>query len=150
MAAVNKAIILGNLGSDPEVRSLPSGQAVAEFSVATNRKWNDRDGNRQEETEWHNVVCFGRQAEIAGQYLSKGSKVFIEGRLKTDKWEDRDTGKTMYKTRIVAFNFQMLGGSRDSSGGGYSGGSGGGQTSFGGDSSGFGGDGGGFDDDIPF
>ena len=114
---VNKAIIVGNLGRDPEVRSTPSGQTVAKFSVATTRRWNNRDGERQEQTEWHNIVCWGRQAEIAGQYLHKGKQVYVEGRLQTDSWEDRETGKKMYRTEIVCETFQMLGSRGDSGGG---------------------------------
>jgi single-strand DNA-binding protein len=126
---LNKVMLIGNLGRDPEIRSTPSGQTVATFSVATNRKWKDRDGNRQEETEWHNIDVWGRQAEIAGQYLRRGSKVFIEGRIKTESWDDRETGAKRYKTKIVCENFKMLdsrgaGGSDFSSGepaaGGYS------------------------------
>ena len=123
---VNKVILIGNLGRDPEVRSTPSGTPVAEFSVATTRRWNDRDGNRQEETEWHNIVCWGRQAEIAGQFLSKGKQVYIEGRLQTDSWEDKESGKKMYRTKINCNNFQMLGRKGDSGGGGGSGRGGGG------------------------
>lgn len=106
---VNKAIIVGNLGRDPELRSTPSGQTLAKFSVATTRKWRDRDGNLQEQTEWHNIVCWGRQAEVAGQYLTRGKQVYVEGRLQTDSWEDKETGKKMYRTEIVCDNFQMLG-----------------------------------------
>lgn len=106
---VNKVILVGNLGRDPEVRTTPSGQPVATFSVATNRRWKDRDGNRQEQTEWHNIVCWGRQAEIAGQYLTKGKQIFVEGRLQTRSWDDRETGEKKYKTEIVCDNFQMLG-----------------------------------------
>lgn len=139
---VNKAIIVGNLGRDPEVRSTPSGQTVAKFSVATTRKWTNREGERQENTEWHNVVCWGRQAEIAGQYLHKGKQVYIEGRLQTDSWEDRETGKKMYRTEIVCDNFQMLG-SRGDSGGGPSRPQNTGSYDAGSS-------GGGEDDDIPF
>ncbi|HVS01767.1 MAG TPA: single-stranded DNA-binding protein [Thermoanaerobaculia bacterium] len=106
---VNKVILVGNLGRDPEIRSLPSGQAVANFSLATNRKYKDRDGNRQEQTEWHNVVCFGRQAEIAGQYLTKGKQIYVEGRLQTRSWDDRESGKKVYRTEVIVDNFQMLG-----------------------------------------
>ena len=106
---VNKAILVGNLGRDPEIRTTPSGQSVAKFSLATTSRWKDRDGNRQERTEWHNIVCWGRQAEIAGQYLTKGRQIYVEGRLQTDSWEDRETGKKMYRTEIVCDNFQMLG-----------------------------------------
>ena len=104
---VNKVILVGNLGRDPEIRSLPSGQPVASFSVATSRRYKDRDGNRQEQTEWHNIVCFGKQAEIAGQYLTKGKQVYVEGRLQTRSWE-RD-GQKHFRTEIVCDNFQMLG-----------------------------------------
>lgn len=106
---LNKVMIIGNLGRDPEVRSTASGQPVADFSVATTRKWRDRDGNRQEQTEWHNVVCWGKQAEIAGQYLRKGKQVFIEGRLQTRSWDDKNSGEKRYKTEIIVENFQMLG-----------------------------------------
>lgn len=106
---VNKVILVGNLGRDPELRSTPSGQQVASFSLATSRKWKDRDGNRQEQTEWHNIVCWGRQAEIAGQYLTKGRQIFVEGRIQTQSWEDRQSGEKKYRTEIVCENFQMLG-----------------------------------------
>src|SRR4051794_18623615 len=122
---VNKVILVGNLGRDPEVRSLPSGQPVASFGVATSRRWKDRDGNRQEQTEWHNVVCFGKQAEIAGQYLTKGKQVFVEGRIQTRSWDDKNSGEKKYRTEIVCENFQMLGG-RGGEGGGRGGGAGGG------------------------
>ena len=115
---VNKVILIGNLGRDPEVRSTPSGQPVATFSVATNRRWKTRDGERREETEWHNVECWGRQAEVAGQYLRKGSKLFVEGRIKTDSWDDRETGAKRYKTKIVCENFQMLSARGDMEAGG--------------------------------
>ena len=149
---INKAILIGNLGRDPEVRSLPSGQAVANFSIATNRKYTDRDGNRQEQTEWHNIVCFGRQAEVAGQYLKRGEKVYIEGRLQTRSWDDRETGKKMYRTEIVVENFQMLGSRGGGGGGGDYGPSEYGDESFGGGSGSGGGSGGvgQEDDDIPF
>jgi single-strand DNA-binding protein len=106
---LNKVMIIGNLGRDPEVRTTPSGQPVASFSVATNRKWNDREGNKREETEWHNVEVWGRLAEVAGQYLRKGSQLYVEGRLKTDSWEDRTSGEKKYKTKVVGDTFQMLG-----------------------------------------
>ncbi len=106
---VNKVILLGNLGRDPEVRSTASGTPVANLSLATTRRWNDRDGNPQEHTEWHRVVVFGRQAEIAGQYLSRGRQIFVEGRLQTRSWEDRQTGETKYSTEVLCENFQMLG-----------------------------------------
>lgn len=119
---VNKVILVGNLGRDPEVRSTPSGQSVAEFTLATNRKWNDRDGNRQEQTEWHSIVCWGRQAEVAGQYLTKGKQIYVEGRIQTRSWDDKQSGEKRYKTEIVCDNFQMLGRRGDSAGGGYGGG----------------------------
>jgi single-strand DNA-binding protein len=106
---VNKVILVGNLGRDPELRTTPSGQPVAKFSLATNRRWRDRDGNRQEQTEWHNIVCWGRQAEVAGQYLTKGKQIYVEGRLETNSWEDRQSGEKKYRTEIVCDNFQMLG-----------------------------------------
>ena len=115
---INKAILVGNLGRDPEIRSTASGRPVANFSVATNRRWTDRDGNRQEQTEWHNIVCFGRLAEVAGQYLSRGRQVYVEGRIQTNSWEDRQTGETRYRTEIVCDNFQMLGQRGDTGGGG--------------------------------
>ena len=144
---VNKAIIVGNLGRDPEVRTTPSGQPVANFSVATTRKWKDRDGNRQEKTEWHDIVCWGRQAEIAGQYLTKGKQVYIEGRLETRSWEDKTHGDKRYRTEIVCDNFQMLGRKGDSFEGPAAGGGGGGGNA---PDSGSGGGGKDFDDDIPF
>ncbi len=119
---VNKVILVGNLGRDPEVRSTPSGQQVAEFTLATNRKWRDRDGNRQEQTEWHSIVCWGRQAEVAGQYLTKGKQIYVEGRIQTRSWEDKQSGEKRYKTEIVCDNFQMLGRRGDSQGMNYGGG----------------------------
>ncbi len=117
MAGVNKAIIVGNLGRDPEMRTTQSGTQVANFSVATSRSYNDRDGNRQEETEWHRVVAFGRLAEICGQYLRKGKQVYIEGRLQTRSWEDQN-GQKRYTTEIVAQEMQMLGRAGDAPAGG--------------------------------
>jgi single-strand DNA-binding protein len=116
---LNKVFLIGNLGRDPEIRSTQSGQPVANFSLATNRRWTDRNGQRQEQTEWHNVVCFGRQAEIAGQYLQKGRQIFVEGRIQTRSWDDRQTGEKRYKTEILCDNFQMLGqrGDHDAGGG---------------------------------
>ena len=106
---VNKVFLIGNLGRDPEVRTTPSGQPVATFSLATNRRWRDRDGNRQEQTEWHNIVCWGRQAEVAGRYLTKGRQIFVEGRIQTRSWDDKQTGEKKYMTEIICDNFQMLG-----------------------------------------
>lgn len=104
---VNKAIIIGNLGGDPEVRYTASGAAVANFTVATTEKWKGQDGNMQEQTEWHRIVAFARLGEICGEYLSKGSKVYIEGRIQTRKWEDKD-GNSRYTTEIVAREMKML------------------------------------------
>jgi single-strand DNA-binding protein len=114
---LNKVFLIGNLGRDPEIRTTQSGQPVANFSLATNRRWTDRNGQRQEQTEWHNIVCFGRQAEIAGQYLQKGRQIFVEGRIQTRSWDDRQTGEKRYKTEILCDNFQMLG-QREGGGGG--------------------------------
>ncbi len=108
-AMINKVILVGNLGRDPEIRSTASGMPVANLSVATNRRWKDRDGNPQEQTEWHNVVCFGRQAEITGRYLSRGRQIYVEGRIQTRSWEDKRTGETRYRTEVVCENFQMPG-----------------------------------------
>jgi|PlaIllAssembly_1097288.scaffolds.fasta_scaffold1170216_2 single-strand DNA-binding protein len=108
MASVNKVILIGNLGRDPEVRYLPSGEAVANFSIATTEKWKDKAGEAQEQTEWHRVSFFGRQAEICGEYLRKGSSVYIEGRLQTRKWTDKD-GNERTTTEIRGDRMQMLG-----------------------------------------
>ncbi|HEX9941851.1 MAG TPA: single-stranded DNA-binding protein [Thermoanaerobaculia bacterium] len=119
---VNKVILIGNLGRDPEVRSTPSGQPVASFTLATNRRWKDKNGQRQEQTEWHNIVVWGKQAEVAGQYLTKGKQIYLEGRLQTRSWDDRQTGEKRYRTEIVCENFQMLGqrgGEFEGGGGGY-------------------------------
>jgi single-strand DNA-binding protein len=115
MASVNKVILVGNLGRDPEVRHMPSGDALANFSIATTDTWRDKSGQRQERTEWHRISLFGKQAEVAGQYLKKGSTVYVEGRLQTRKWTDKE-GQERHTTEIVADRFQMLGG-RDSGGG---------------------------------
>jgi single-strand DNA-binding protein len=108
MASVNKVIVLGNLGKDPELRHLPNGDAVCNFSLATTESWKDKDGNKQDKTEWHNIVIFRKLAEIAGEYLKKGRPVYIEGRLQTRKWQDKE-GKDRYTTEIVADQMQMLG-----------------------------------------
>ena len=169
MASVNKVILVGNLGKDPEMRYLPSGDAVANFSIATTDKYKDKSGAMQEHTEWHRVAFFGRQAEIAGEYLKKGSPVYIEGSIRTNKWKDKE-GQDRYTTEIRGDRMQLLGsrggsdnmGSGGGGGGGSAGGSGGGGGGGGGGSSGSGGGGGekrapakkgGFDemdDDIPF
>ena len=125
MASINKVILIGNLGRDPEVRYTPSGAAVCNVSVATTRNWKDKNsGDKVEETEWHRVVFYDRLAEIAGEYLKKGRPVYVEGRLKTRKWQDKD-GKDNYTTEIVAEQMQLLGGREGGSGGGYGGGQGG-------------------------
>ena len=110
MASVNKAILIGNLGKDPEQRFMPNGDAVCNFSIATTESYKDRDGNKQEKTEWHNITIYGKLAEIASQYLKKGSSVYLEGKLQTRKWQDKQTGTDRYTTEIVADQMQMLGG----------------------------------------
>jgi len=117
MASVNKVILIGNLGRDPEVRYAPSGSAICNVTIATSRSWKDKtSGERQEETEWHRVVFYDRLAEIAGEYLKKGKSVYIEGRLKTRKWTDKD-GVEKYTTEIIAQEMTMLG-AREGGGGG--------------------------------
>lgn len=119
MASVNKVILVGNLGRDPEVRYSPDGAAICNLSIATTSQWKDKSsGERREETEWHRVVLYNRLAEVAGEYLKKGRQVYIEGRLKTRKWQDKDTGADRYSTEVVGDQMQMLGGR----GGGESGG----------------------------
>ncbi len=113
MASVNKVIIVGNLGKDPETRYMPNGDAVCNITVATTDSWKDKQtGEKKEQTEWHRIVFFRKLAEIAGQYLRKGSQVYIEGALKTRKWQDKD-GQDRYTTEITADTMQMLGGKRD-------------------------------------
>ncbi|GAB4224193.1 MAG: single-stranded DNA-binding protein [Gammaproteobacteria bacterium] len=109
---INKVILIGNLGNDPETRYMPSGSAVTNISIATTEVWKDREGDQQERTEWHRVVFFNRLAEIAGEYLRKGSKVYVEGSLRTRKWQDKN-GQDRYTTEIIATEMQML----DSKGG---------------------------------
>jgi single-strand DNA-binding protein len=116
MASVNKVILIGNLGRDPETRYMPDGGAVTNVSIATTETWKDKNGEKQEKTEWHRVAFFGKLAEIAGEYLKKGSQVYVEGRLQTRKWQDKD-GQDKYTTEIVADRMQMLG-SRQGMGGG--------------------------------
>jgi single-strand DNA-binding protein len=119
MASVNKVILVGNLGRDPEVRYSPDGAAICNVSIATTSQWKDKTtGERREETEWHRVVFYNRLAEIAGEYLKKGRSVYVEGRLKTRKWQDKDTGADRYSTDIVADQMQMLGGRDDANMGG--------------------------------
>jgi single-strand DNA-binding protein len=116
MASVNKVILIGNLGRDPETRYMPDGGAITNISVATTDVWKDKQGEKQEKTEWHRVAFFGKLAEIAGEYLKKGSQVYVEGRLQTRKWQDKE-GVDKYTTEIVADRMQMLG-SRQGMGGG--------------------------------
>ena len=108
MASVNKVILVGNLGRDPEVRYMPEGGAVTNISIATTDTWKDKSGEKQERTEWHRVAFFGRLAEIAGEYLKKGSQVYVEGSLRTRKWQDKE-GQERYTTEIVANEMKMLG-----------------------------------------
>jgi len=105
---VNKVILIGNLGADPELRYTPNGVAVATFNLATNERWPDKDGNFQEHTEWHRVVAWRKQAEIVGEYLKKGSQVYVEGKLRTRSWEDQN-GVKRFQTEIIVQNLQMLG-----------------------------------------
>src|SRR5947208_1299794 len=167
MASVNKVILLGNLGRDPETRYTTGGDAVTTLNIATSEQWKDKSGEKQERTEWHSVVLFGRQAEIAGEYLKKGRSVYIEGRLQTRKYTDKE-GVEKYSTEIVGDRMQLLGGGRDAGGGGAPAGDdfSSGPASRGGgarEGGGSGGSGGGakpggapkknvddFDDDIPF
>jgi len=123
---VNKVILLGNLGRDPEVKYTQSGMAVARFSLATTERAKDKDGNWQDKTEWHNLVAFGRTAEVAGEYLKKGRTVYIEGALRTSSWDDKESGQKKYKTEVIINDLVMVGGQRDGGeGGGYGGGRGG-------------------------
>ena len=110
MAGLNKVMIIGNLGRDPEMRYTPSGTPVTSFSVAVSRNWRTPEGENREETEWFNVECWNKLAEIANQYLQKGRQVYIEGRLKTDSWDDKNTGEKRYRTKVVASDMTMLGG----------------------------------------
>ena len=128
MASINKVILIGNLGRDPEVRYTPNGAAICNVTIATSRNWKDKNsGEKMEETEWHRVVFFDRLAEIAGEYLKKGRPVYVEGRLKTRKWTDKD-GVEKYTTEIMADNMQLLGGREGGSGGGDEGAGGGGYS----------------------
>jgi single-strand DNA-binding protein len=150
---INKVILIGNLGADPETRAMPSGTTVANLRVATSESWRDKQsGEQQERTEWHRVALFGRLAEIAGEYLRKGSQVYIEGSLRTRKWQDKQ-GKDRYSTEIVGNDLQMLGG-RGGAGAGAApasaGAAGAGAPSYAEESAGGGSRGEEFDDDIPF
>ena len=157
---VNKVILIGHLGADPETRAMPSGMSVANLRLATTENWKDKQsGENQERTEWHSVALFGRLGEIAAEYLRKGSQVYLEGRLRTRKWQDKE-GRDRYTTEIIGSEMQMLGGRGGGGGGeGRAGGGGGGAGSSGGGFSeprGGGGEppgappSGDFDDDIPF
>jgi single-strand DNA-binding protein len=117
---INKVILIGNLGADPEIRYTQSGTPVATFNMATTRRWKDRDGQQQEETEWHRIVAWSKLAEICGEYLNKGSRVYIEGRLQTRKWQDQN-GNDRWTTEIVAQEMKMLSPRGESGGGGYGG-----------------------------
>jgi len=122
---INKVILVGRLGKDPEIRSTPQGSTVAKFTVATDEKYTDRDGNRQERTEWHNIAAWGKLGEICGQYLRKGKLVYIEGSIRTDSWDDKESGQKKYRTEIIANTMKMLD-RRGDEGGGTGGGYGGG------------------------
>ena len=150
---VNKVILIGNLGADPELRTIPSGRSVCEFRIATSESWTGKDGQKQERTEWHRIIAWAKLGELCNQYLSKGRQCYVEGRIQTRSWEDKE-GNKRYTTEIIANDVRFLGGG--SGGGGsrggnepppptddYGGGGGGGGGGFGG---GFGGG----DDDIPF
>ena len=132
---INKVILVGRLGRDPEIRSTPQGTSVAKFTVATDERFTDKSGEKQERTEWHNVVAWGKLGEICGQYLKKGKLVYIEGSIRTDSWDDKESGQKKYRTEIVARDMKMLdrrGDEGGGGGGGYSGGGGGGYQSRGG------------------
>lgn len=107
--SVNKVILVGRLGKDPEVRYMTNGEAVANATLATSENWKDKSGEKQEKTEWHNLVFYRRLAEIAGEYLKKGSQVYVEGKIQTRKWQDKETGKDRYTTEIIVNEMQMLG-----------------------------------------
>lgn len=112
--SVNKVILIGRLGSNPEIRYTPSGAAVANFSVATNESWNDKNGQKQERTEWHRIVVWGKLAQLCGEYLTKGRQAYIEGRLQTRQWQDKE-GATKYTTEVIATTVQFLGGAGERS-----------------------------------
>ena len=117
---INKVILVGRLGKDPEIKSTPGGTTVAKFTMATDEKFTDKSGEKQVRTEWHNIVAWARLAEICGQYLRKGSLVYIEGSIRTDSWEDKESGQKRYRTEIVAREMKMLERKRDGEeGGGY-------------------------------
>jgi single-strand DNA-binding protein len=109
MSSVNKAILIGNLGADPELKYLPSGQAVCEMRLATNESWTDKNGQKNERTEWHRIVCWGKIGENCARYLKKGRPIYVEGRIQTRSWDDKDTGEKKYMTEIIANTVQFLG-----------------------------------------
>lgn len=147
---INKVILVGNLGADPETRYMPSGGAVTNMRIATSESWKDKQtGEQKDRTEWHNVAMFGRLAEIAAEYLRKGSQVYIEGKLRTRKWQDKD-GNDRWTTEVIADEMQMLGGRGGSGGGGGGGSSRGSDDSYGPGPSSQSGPDGDFDDEIPF
>jgi len=115
--SVNKVILIGNLGKDPEVKYTPSGMAVARFTLATNERFKDKEGNWQDKTEWHNLVAFQRTAEIVGEYLKKGRSCYIEGKLQTSSWDDKESGQKKYRTEIIVNDLVLLGGGREGEGG---------------------------------
>ena len=117
---VNKVILIGRLGKDPEIRSTPGGQTVTKFTMATDERYTDRAGEKQERTEWHNIVAWGKLGEICGQYLRKGKLVYIDGAIRTESWDDKESGQKKYKTTIVADNMKMLDRKGDSEEGGGS------------------------------
>jgi len=117
MASVNKVILVGRLGKDPEMRSTPGGTTVAKFSLATDDRYTDKNGEKQERTEWHNITMFGKLAEICGQYLRKGKLVYVEGSIRTDSWDDKETGQKRYRTEIIGNQMQMLDRKGDDNGG---------------------------------
>jgi single-strand DNA-binding protein len=120
---INKVILVGRLGKDPEIRSTPGGQSVAKFTMATDERFTDRNGEKQERTEWHNIVAWGKLGEICGQYLKKGKLVYIEGSIRTDSWDDKESGQKRYRTEIVARDMKMLDRRGDEDGGSSGGGS---------------------------
>ena len=138
--SVNKVILLGNVGKEPDVKFLPSGGAVANFGLATSERYKDKGGEFQEKTEWHNLTAYGKLAEIVRDYVKKGSKLYIEGRLTTRSWDDKETGKKVYRTEVVVADLSLLSGrgaEEGSGGGGYSGSGAGGGGNYGGGGGGY-------------
>ena len=120
MSSVNKVILIGNLGQDPEVKYMPNGKAVANLSLATKESWKDQQGQKQERTEWHRLTMYARQAEVAGEYLRKGAQIYVEGKLQTRKWQNKE-GADQYTTEVIVVSMQMLGGGKSNSEGGQGG-----------------------------